>query len=829
MMMNAVNQADFGREQDYATGIAALDSDHRQLTHLIARADRPWSGYKDLRLLCDEVVEYVKLHFRREESLLAVCNYPDLAAHKAEHAAFEARLGSFMAGLGPETTATASAELATLLRDWFDGHVRGSDQACVPHLRRKLRVGLLGRLRVARLVPALIALVAVPLVALAAVALVHAVHGMREAALSTRANLVVDDAIALVRQVQEERDLTVAALTDPGNRKPQGLRARRAATDHAYRTFVAAMGAMAQSPAVAKQMAAAYTALQADRSAVDTGLTQPLSARPWSMVGDWLSATDGLVDAATQGRQTLVLGAVGGPLGTLIQAKHNAGIVDELIGRERLKIAKILKAGAAVTPADLPPLVELAGRMANAWQTVYSGRAAGVYSPAVDTALAKARQALAKLDSMRRTVWASANDGMPPFVDAKDWVAGSRGASDAVIAAVTALGRQADVTAAVQRHAAATSLAVTLALGLLGIGAALYAFAVMVRRVAGPMDRLTGAMSALAGGDIDASFATRYPDELGVLAEAFLRFKEAFVRNRHEKLIKELEADEQAACRRRADTLAERFEEAMRSVLATMDGAVDTLHRSADSMSANARETDGRTATVLTATEQANDNIQTVARAGGELRSSIQEISGQVSRSADVAQSAAAEAHAVDSRIGRLAEAVGRIGEIVELINGIAAQTNLLALNATIEAARAGEAGKGFAVVAGEVKGLATQTAKATEEIASQIAGIQAETDGTVGAIRSVSQTIQSLSEMATGLAGAVEQQSAATAEIARNVEHASAMTAAVADNIAQVAAAAGETGRMAGEVSDATDHLTTESRRIQAEVGDFLAAMRAI
>ncbi len=827
--MDAISTVPFGIEEDFLTGIDALDADHRRLAELIARADAPWVGYKDLRLLCDEVVEYVKLHFRREESLLAVCRYPDLAAHRQEHAGFEARLAAFMDRLTPESPPSAATELSGLLHDWFDTHVRGADQACVPLLRARLRVGWLGRLRVARLLPALIALVAVPLIALAGVSLSHAVDRMRQASLSTRANQVIDRAITFVGDVQAERDMAVAALTQSRIGAPSGLAARRAATDVAYRTLVVSMRGMARAPSVTKALAAARKNFVASRTEIDAGFKQTLAARPWSLVGDWLNAADQMNDTVTRGSETLVLGAVSGPLATLIQARHMAGILGGLIGRERLQIAKILQAGAAVTPADLPSLVLLAGRMKTAWQAVLAGRSAGVYSPAVNAALAKADTALAKLDSMRRTVWASANDGMPPFIGAKDWVAGSKATASAVAGVVAALGQQADDAAAGQRRGATEALLVTVILGVLGVVAALYALVVMVRRVARPMDQLTGAMSALAGGDVDASFATRHPDELGVLAEAFLRFKEAFVRNRHEKLAKELEADEQSAGRRRTDSLAGRFETTMQSVLAAMDGAVETLHQSAQSMSGNAQETDRRTAAVLTATEQANDNIQTVARAGGELRSSIEEISAQVGRSADVARDAAAETEAVDSRIARLAESVGRIGEIVELINGIAAQTNLLALNATIEAARAGEAGKGFAVVAGEVKGLANQTGKATEEIAAQIADIQKETDGTVDAIRSVSQTIRSLSEMATGLAGAVEEQSAATAEIARNVEHASAMTAEVADNVAQVATAAGETGRMAGEVFEATDRLAAESRHMAEEVAEFLTGMRSI
>jgi len=217
-----------------------------------------------------------------------------------------------------------------------------------------------------------------------------------------------------------------------------------------------------------------------------------------------------------------------------------------------------------------------------------------------------------------------------------------------------------------------------------------------------------------------------------------------------------------------------------------------------------------------------------VSSASLELTASIQEISKQVQTATAIAQAATREAEQTNARVAGLAQAASRIGEVVTLINSIASQTNLLALNATIEAARAGEAGKGFAVVANEVKGLANQTARATEEIAQQISAVQAEAEGAVAAILGISRTIARIDELSTAIAGAVEEQGAATAEIARNIDQASQGTAQVSTNIAQVATAATETGRLAHDVYSAADHMRDLSGVLDDAVKVFLNEVRA-
>ena len=265
----------------------------------------------------------------------------------------------------------------------------------------------------------------------------------------------------------------------------------------------------------------------------------------------------------------------------------------------------------------------------------------------------------------------------------------------------------------------------------------------------------------------------------------------------------------------------------VQDVVGVVASAANEMQSTAQALSATAEETSRQSQTVAAASEQATTNVQTVASATEELSASIAEISRQVQRSAEVARTAVSETGRATSTVKDLSESAQKVGEVVNLISDIAAQTNLLALNATIEAARAGEAGKGFAVVASEVKGLANQTAKATEEIVAQVSAIRAAVDASVQAIQQVGTTIAEMDQISTAISSAVEQQGAATHEISRNVQEASSGTREVSANILGVNEAATEAGRSSGQMLNAASELAKQAETLRGEVNGFLEYLK--
>jgi len=271
-------------------------------------------------------------------------------------------------------------------------------------------------------------------------------------------------------------------------------------------------------------------------------------------------------------------------------------------------------------------------------------------------------------------------------------------------------------------------------------------------------------------------------------------------------------------------TAQQKLADTVSNVTDGVASAANELEATAQSMTASANRTSEQSTTVAAAAEEASTNVQTVAAAAEELAASLEEVGRQVANSAAISLNAVDEVQSTNVQVEGLSDASQRIGEVVTLIEDIAAQTNLLALNATIEAARAGDAGKGFAVVASEVKNLAGQTAKATEEIGSQIASIQTATSGAVNAIQGIGSTITQINDIASAIATAVEQQSAATQEIARNVQQASEGTQDVSKNIVDVQMNANETGESANNLLQASGELSGTATQLKDEVERFMA-----
>ena len=393
-------------------------------------------------------------------------------------------------------------------------------------------------------------------------------------------------------------------------------------------------------------------------------------------------------------------------------------------------------------------------------------------------------------------------------------------------------GVQTDTDASTWQARNDISLATTvmLALGALTlIGSALFVWLYVGRNILRRIGNLQRSMQLLSDGDLATDiYRSSQDDEIASMANALQIFRESMIEARA------LSADQdkdRAAKAERASRMEARiveFEATVRGALDSLQKSANSMEGTAQSMSATADQSSALVGAVAAAAEEASVNVQTVSSGTEELSSSISEIGRQVITSSQIARKAVEEAGSTDATMQGLADNAGRISVVVDLIQTIASQTNLLALNATIEAARAGEAGRGFAVVASEVKSLANQTAKATDEIRSQIANLQQVTTSAVGAIRNIGQTIAEINEVTTAIAAAVEQQGAATREIARNIQHAAGGTSEVSSNIIGVSTASTQAGSAAGEVLSASGALRREADLLRSEIDAFLSNIRA-
>jgi methyl-accepting chemotaxis protein len=394
-------------------------------------------------------------------------------------------------------------------------------------------------------------------------------------------------------------------------------------------------------------------------------------------------------------------------------------------------------------------------------------------------------------------------------------------------------GVQKETNASTQQARQEISLATTamLALGaLMLVGSALFVWLYVGRNILRRIGALHQSMQLLANGDLETDIyrSKNHNDEISVMANTLQVFRESMIESR--ALAAEQDKDRIAKAERgaRIEARIAAFEGTVRNALDTLAQSANSMQTTAQSMASTADQSNALVNAVASAAEETSVNVQTVSSGTEQLSSSIEEISRQVVTSAEIARKAVEEAGATDTTVQSLADGASRISVVVDLIQTIASQTNLLALNATIEAARAGEAGRGFAVVASEVKSLASQTAKATEEIRSQIATMQSVTSSAVGAIQGIGRIIGEINDVTTTIAAAVEEQGAATREIARNIQHAAGGTSEVSSNIVGVSTASAEAGAAAGEVLGASDALRREAETLREEIDAFLNDMRA-
>ncbi len=346
-----------------------------------------------------------------------------------------------------------------------------------------------------------------------------------------------------------------------------------------------------------------------------------------------------------------------------------------------------------------------------------------------------------------------------------------------------------------------------------------------------PMTRMCRAMRELAAGNFDVVLpGLGRKDEIGEMAGAVEEFKVQAVARAERDAASQEAQNKAASAARRAELIrfADDFETAVGAIVSNVSSSAVQLEAAAGTLTRTAETTQSLSSQVVGASEEASSNMQSVASATEELSASVDEIGRRVKESSQIADAAVRQAEQTDGRIGKLSRAAQEIGDVVKLITAIAEQTNLLALNATIEAARAGESGRGFAVVASEVKSLASQTAKATDEISNHISGMQGATQESVAAIKEIGGTIGKISDIASTIASAVEQQSSATQEIARSVQNVAQGTQEAAANVMQVNRGATETGSASEEVLNSARSLSSESTRLREELDRFMANIRA-
>jgi methyl-accepting chemotaxis protein len=514
----------------------------------------------------------------------------------------------------------------------------------------------------------------------------------------------------------------------------------------------------------------------------------------------------------------------------LLAIKQMAWLLRNTAGEASVTISNGLVAGS-ISEERLLYYRKNVGGIDIAWNALQLTLAGMQLPPALASTLATTKTAYFEEQyvKLRDDLATTLAAGQKPEMTANQWSPITVGRMGSAVKVAEAALDAAKEHAAGQHSMALGTLTFELCLLAAAIGLALGAMMMVNRRVIGPLHTMRDAMLKVAGGDLSVAtgFGERH-DEIGALDGAL----ETFKRQAEDKLkieAQERERNAGAASRQRAvDGYVTEFEGAVRQTLQQLGDASGQMRQTSTGLSTVSRQTNARVEVAHKASSDASTSVDSVAAAAEELSASINDISQQAAHAADIAGRAVDQARQTDGTVQGLASSAGRIGEVVGLINSIAAQTNLLALNATIEAARAGEAGRGFAVVASEVKSLASQTAKATEEISEQISDIQKVAGEAIDAIKGIGSIIGEVNEVATAIAAAVQEQGAATQEITRSTQFAAQGTRNVSENITGVRTDADAAAEAAENVKGASETLETQSQHLGNQVTEFLGKIRA-
>jgi methyl-accepting chemotaxis protein len=654
----------------------------------------------------------------------------------------------------------------------------------------------------------------ISVVADASSSLFKAMHNLRSDRSTTNRSLN-DDAVLAPDTQKYLRDTRDPEL--PAMRSAAGVLASVEFPDH--KTLLPELNRLMQ----------AFTALEAESW---DAVTKPKAARRPALGKEFMDNTAALLEVLEK-TSTRIAAAVNHNdpvIDQMLMIKQLAWLMRNTAGEASLLISNGIASGR-VAPDLRQSYTRLAGGIETAWAALQTVAATSELPPPLVVAMAEAKAAYfdPQFLALRDRLVNALLTGEKPEMKANEWSPFSvKHMSSAVTVAERALDTAKDYALA-QHSLAQRSLALQLVLLTSALVLTFGTMMTVTRRIIHPLHTMRDAMLKVAAGElaVDTGYAARR-DEIGALAGALETFKQqAMDKLRIEDQERERHAG--AAMRQQAiEGYVGEFESLVRQTLDQLNDASSQMRTTSAGLSAVSSQTNSRVKIAEKASGEASASVETVAAASQELSASIDDISRQASHAAGIASRAVDRARETDDTVQGLAKTAAGIGEVVGLINSIAAQTNLLALNATIEAARAGEAGRGFAVVASEVKSLASQTAKATEDISEQIADIQKVAGDAIDAIKGIGSIIGEVNDVATAIAAAVEEQGAATQEITRSTQHAAQGTRNVSENITGVKTDADAAAAAAENVKQASETLETQSRQLSSQVTEFLGNIRA-